>query len=1263
MQPVEIEFLIKNGTKATLEQITNDLNKVGRDGSHSIGATSTAFEDAQRQALVLCNLMGQLEGKIKELQTTPNNIDQSENIAQIDLLQKKVEELKLHIKQLEEVSEGTQVVPPSMPIAKRQFDGLHFSIQQMAREMPTLAMGPQMFFLAISNNLPIFSDELARARREYAELIKTGQKGTPVWKQVVKSLLSWQTAMTTGIMLLVMYGNEIVKSISDITGWGAAARKKREATEELIQAEKKMVDQAANAVTEITILSRAWHNLGTDMSAKKDFIAENASAFNKLGVSINNVTEAENLLVANKQAFIDAQFAKAESVVLAEVAAGKYKVLFDKQQVLDAVPKTFVQTKGSYTDGYGVRREGVITKKDSAWQDAIDEVKEAERAYDAMLARVVERQGKASEILRNANFNTIEDIKVGTIAWYKEQISQKEQYILTLSINDKIEIETLKQQIADYQKIIDDATNKNIPKVDNADKAKVALQNDYLSSLKDAKEDEIDLERATIEDKIKLIEFERDTRIKAIQDKKEAYKTKYGEDADTSGFDRQIAAEQERAEIDITKQTQEDTKASLIAMQEYLKDYGTFQQKKFAVAQEYARKIKEAQTEGERLSLQKELDAYKSNLITQDLKMNIDWVTVFGEFGGMFSEMIKPALEDAKRLVNTDEFKNADQASKQALIEAISQMEKAIGGSGTLNFKQLGVEMQAYQNSLAALNGAKQEEIEAVEKLKEAQEAYNKVLKTGTETEVSTAQTSLSNAQTSADAASENVEKQTEAANNFKQKVNDIATSLKGNMDGIVSNVNQIASSNFASAYKGILGLVGNLAGANSALGELSKKLDIPIVSWILSLLDVLKDGLGNLIGGLLDGILDAVSGIISDVLSGDLFVTIAESISKGLFNIVKSIFTLGGTFGFMSDDSDPDLQADIDRLTESNERLKNALDRLSDQMDEAPMNEATSVYKEQLDNIRDQEKNTREMMEREGAAWSNWGYGIAGLGGKSSSNKYIDDNIEGKEWDEISKLVGRDVNGAADFWGLSSEDMAKVADHAGAIYDRIKGFADEGHRDAAQYMDEYIAYAEERVELEKAYYEKLTSMPFDSLRDEFKNVLMDMSSDAEDFTDNFEKMMQNAIVESMMSKTYNTKLKEWYKSFGDAMENGDMSPGEKDALRNEYNNIVKDALAERDALKDILGMDSGSTTSQSARSGSFETMSQDQGNKLEGLFTANEMRTARIEETVERVDVQMSLAVGHLAKIEENTEDCAESLDEIKNGIKILVNDGIRVK
>ncbi len=168
-KPVEVEFLMK-------DKLTPGMNK------------------AEREALELRNTVRLLEAELERLrlagETAAPNLDQSANIAQIHALEKQLEELRGKLKLLQEESESVQVTPAD-------------------REMPSLAMGPQMFFLAISNNLPIFTDELARARKEYDELQKSGKKGTPVWKQVLSSLFSWQTAMTTGIMLLVMYGDEI----------------------------------------------------------------------------------------------------------------------------------------------------------------------------------------------------------------------------------------------------------------------------------------------------------------------------------------------------------------------------------------------------------------------------------------------------------------------------------------------------------------------------------------------------------------------------------------------------------------------------------------------------------------------------------------------------------------------------------------------------------------------------------------------------------------------------------------------------------------------------------------------------------------------------------------------------------------------------------------------------------------------------------------------------------------------------------------------
>ncbi len=730
MKPVEIEFLIKNGTKATLEQITADLNQVGRDGSKSIGTTSTAFENAQRQALLLCDVMEQLEGKIKELQSTPADLDQTENIAQVEALQKKVEELKLHIKQLEEVSEDTQVIPPSLPMAKRQFDGLHFSIQQMAREMPSLAMGPQMFFLAISNNLPIFSDELARARREYAELIKTGQKGTPVWKQVIKSLLSWQTAMTTGIMLLVMYGNEIIKSISDMTGWGAAKRAMREEIEKSIEIEKEAIGVAAKTRFELIQTMNAIRTFNGTKDEERQKIDELNRKYGESFGYYQTLAGWYDTLTLKAEEYTQMMFlqAKQQSLLSKSIEAEQKIEEIRKKGKEEYRPlwgdggKANMFLGGDNLNQYGSDPAELAWKKEMA---------KLEEERDTYLSDMEFFRQREIEIAKN---NSLDQVIAGSVTDLENSIAIRRKALG--DITNKAEYDKALTEIEALEARVRSITGAKDPKADKAAQTQKEYENARLASIKDAKEAELELERSAIKDKIKLIEFERDTRIKAIQEEKAAYQKKYGKNADTSGFDREITAVGQQADADIGEQNKEDIKARLVAMQEYLKEYGTFQQKKYAVAQEYALKIKEAQTDGERLSLEKELASYNSNLQAEDLKMNIDWGTVFGEFGGMFSEMIKPALEDAKKYLSTDQFKNSDEASKQALIEAIAKMEKALGSSGTLNFKKLGEDMQVYQNTLIALNEAKQQEIEAIGKLNAAQKQYEEALKGGSQTEI-----------------------------------------------------------------------------------------------------------------------------------------------------------------------------------------------------------------------------------------------------------------------------------------------------------------------------------------------------------------------------------------------------------------------------------------------------------------------------------------------------------------------------------------------
>lgn len=213
------------------------------------------------------------------------------------------------------------------------WNGLSMSIQQIGREMPALAYGPKVFFSAISNNLPILSDEIKRARNEYEMLKKSGQSAVPVWKQIVSSLFSWQSALTVGITLLTLYGDKLVD-------WASGLFKAKEAlSETYMETEKfqKSVSQSVGKVlTTIEKLSKAWIKLGDDIKSKEKFILDYKSELDSTGIAINNVADAENLLSKNKDDFIDAIIEKAKATAVMDLAAKEYEKYIQKMLEADA---------------------------------------------------------------------------------------------------------------------------------------------------------------------------------------------------------------------------------------------------------------------------------------------------------------------------------------------------------------------------------------------------------------------------------------------------------------------------------------------------------------------------------------------------------------------------------------------------------------------------------------------------------------------------------------------------------------------------------------------------------------------------------------------------------------------------------------------------------------------------------------------------------------------------------------------------------------
>ena len=1239
MKPVEIEILLKDGMSAGLEALQRKLDTL-------LAKSSNASDKAGVLRAALAGLNAQLEmlGKAG----TPD-LDQDGNIAAAEALRAKIAELEAQLRRLGETGETTPVVPPGLPQAARQFNGLHMSIQQMARELPSLAMGPQMFFLAISNNLPIFTDELARARKEYAELTKAGQKATPVWRQVLSSLFSWQTAMTTAIMLLVMYGKEI-------TEWAGG----------LFRAEKQL-DAAAEAQKRLNAARLEGARTAQEELLRLRLLL--AAASDKARTD----EERERAVDRLQKAYPGYLGNLSREKILAGETAGAYRTL--ATDILKAA-----RAKASFDEAVK------LAKEERTLNDAYLSLLDANREVwagsgadspEAMRKRLAELERQREEETIRANARPRSD----GLYYVIPQSGEEKALRAILAAHDKWQAKNRELEAVVRGTDITDTTlpediNKKAEEAVQAAEKEVAEEERLAEERKRRKEKNaeelLELERQNRRAEIGLMAEGKEKKLALInqeyQEEREAALRQAREWAESqNGTLTPEQASAATSALDNARRKREEETAAVYreelesgrqALRDYLAEYGTFQQRKLAIAEEYAGKIAKAQNDWERKGLESERDARLAAVETEALKVRVDWPTVFGEFGGMFSQILRPALDDARRYMETEEFRNADPSDQKALVEAVSRMEDALGGAGTLNFRRLGEETERLRSDLEALRESEAAERESLARLREAQAAHEAALESGTAAEVEASGVALEAARANAEASSAATRAAEETAEQSRRSVSRTAGRLRSTMDNVTAGLQKLSSGGLRNAYDGLVQLGKETGGV---LGRLAEGFEgTPLIGGILSILDVLQDGLSDLIGGLIDGVMNAVGGILDDVLSGDLLRTTWESLGRGVSNILDAL-TFGGFSSWVGNgESDPGLKEDLERLAQSNADLEGALDRLAEKMDEGATSDARGIYERQKANLEAQERNTLEMMRRAGAAYSN---GVLGIGGDKSSDHEINSAMGRGDWERISRIVGRTVGSASDFWTLTSEEMAAVADEATDLYTKIKTLASSGHEDAGQYMDDYIAYYRELEDLQDAYNEKVTGTPFDTLRDNFRQALLDMEGDTEDFAEVFGETMREAVLESMMTETYDARLREWYNDFAAAMEDGLLEDGELGSLREDWDDIVADAAAEWEGLRDALGEAGASPTTQEGKAGSFNAMSQEQGTKLEGLFTSGQMHWANMDETLEDVGEQMASAADSLRRIEENTGDSARHLDEIKNDIKKIIRDGLKMK
>lgn len=1061
----------------------------------------------------------------------------------------------------------------------KQWNGLSMSIQQVGRELPSLAYGPKVFFSAISNNIPILADEIKRARTEYKLLKESGQSAIPVWKQVVSSLFSWQTVLTVGITLLTLYGDKVVDWVAGLFNAKNVMKPLVDIQQQLNDVQLKGVQNAQSEITKLELLYKATQNASKPIRERKKAVDELQKSYPDF---FKNLSEEE--ILTGKAA--DA-YARLTSSIIASARARA------AQDKMTENAKKILENEAKITEEYA-KRENAQLKLDKQIE----------------LRNKIDREA-------NPDMYAGQQMKVGAALGKVEEIDEgiaklrREIYELNKSQNELAQNIDVNDLIfnpnEDSSKIREEERKRRQEEAEKLLKQQEQLSEqlaeELLSLHRQNQQDEINLMREGTEKKLKQIDLDYQKQIDAIRKQEEEW-SKAGNGKLTDKQAQKISEAYTNAESmrdkDISDVTEGQLKAEQQALNDYLKEYGTFQQQKLAIAQEYAEKIRKAQEENGVNSaqvklLEKQRDVAIQNKETEAIKANIDWVTVFGEFGSMFSDMIKPALDEAKKYVRTDKFKNSDQASQKSLIDAISQMEKSLGGTSGVNFKKLGEDVKAYQIAEQNRINAIGIETAALERLKKSQDDYTKAQKGGTESEKQAAANALETARQNADIASANVKTQTDIANQAQRNVTDTATILKASMENLLGGLQQISSGGLYNAYSGIIKTVN---GFKDVIGKTSESLkEVPIVGWILSIIDVLKDGLSDLVGGLLDAVLNAVSGIIGDVLSGDLFVTIGKSLRNGIGNILNAISFGGFNSLFGIGGNAKEVQETIDRLTDRNGTLQTAIEDLTDEMKASKGMKSVESYREAVKYQEEVNKNYLQIAKEQAGYHKSHGSWQHYL-------KWTDEMLE-----HARKATGmQDFSGTDSLWNLTPEQMKALRSDVW-LWDIMESSGKGGYGErVTDKLDDYIEQAGKLEELTDSLYEGLIGMSFDSMYDSFISSLMDMEKSAEDFADDISKYFMQAMLSNAIGEQFSDKLRTWYDKFGEAMkDDGTLDNNERKELMDEYMGYVDEAMKLRDELAAATGYDkiSQESYSQSSSSRGFQAMSQDTGEELNGRFTA----------------------------------------------------------
>ena len=1137
--PVQLEIFMKDLTKAGLQSVGKNVDDVETQTRQLISALQQVIAEQKRQ-LEPNKAAGQ---------------SYTQEAANIQALTGQVRGLEAGLKELKKTKEETAKTQPidiDTEAVTRKTNNLKMQFSQVARELPSLAMGPQMFILAISNNLPMLADAIADVRKQNELLAASGQKGVPVWKQLASSVFSWQTALVAAISLGIVFGKDIMDWVSKITKGKDAALSLADAQKKVNEAFEKDPGNVGEQTVRIRSLSEQWKKLGDNLEDKKRFIKENKDELDKLGVSVGNVNDTENLLAKNTEQYIQAMSLRAQAASAFKLATEAAETAIKKQVQINQEEKK----SPSFLDRFLSVLSG--TGASSTWSSRSTEEATAEQRQQTRINGMKEEK-KAAEETEKAYTELFTTLS-----------NQAKKVLNDAGISESDNKEETKIAKTDYASQLADA---RVKAQQTTEKLRLQIMLEGIAKRKALAKQEYDEQLADIDKQ------ERDTLVKMDKSRKQGDnipQSQYESVRQEAQTQRILAQQVYNEQIfQIEKEYQDKSSQSLI---DYYKEYGTYQEKKLAIAQDYARKIAAVETEGEVKTLTRQRDDKLANLDFEEMKKGMDWEKIFGDLDKVSTDTLERLREKLKQYlegigddISPESFKEVMDAFNNLDVELADRSPFETLKSGYKDYKAAMQEVEAAQN---LLKQAQMAETVIVEEYNEETGELTRELITQAEAEerLRNAQDKRYNAQKTLTQAVNSIGQKGEAVVNAGNDIVDMLTSLgvevpealQGVLGGLGTITSSLASIDFTNPFSVLTGITGTLK------------------------------GIGQTIGGIM--------GFGGADYSG---YEEMKSRYEGLIDIWDTLIDKKTEY------------IDIDYGTEAQKAAEEAI-----KLTETQIERQRQLIKQLADSGKS--------------------------GGSHSLGVRIYDRLNSQDWERISNLVGEKITHEYQLWDLSTGQIEKLLSD-----EKLISVLDTVNSDFVEYLQNIVEYGEQLEDIANKEQEAITGIGFDAFRDGYIDMLADLSSSNEDFADNFEKQLQNAIFRSLIANKYTSQIQNLYDEWVRLGEDG-LTKSEVEYLRNLQQNLTDKLVQERENMKYLFGWKSEDKGSTDTAIEGLEELQKAYEKLSEASSKAFSSEAVKIlKQQNENLNEQMSLIRKRIDEENRSANPDTDYLDELKGQLE----------